>query len=80
MKILISCSTMTYLSGSPLYNYTLAMELAKEHDVSFCSVWVDNYLKKNLEKAGVKIREDINGDYDVALVSQQKFGRPNVRQ
>jgi len=80
MKILIICQTMTYLSGSPLYNYTLAIELKKQgHDVHFLSNWADNDLKKNLTDKGVVIM-GVNEvvDYwkspfifDVAFVSQR---------
>lgn len=77
-KILISCETMTYLSGSPLYNYTLAKELAKNYEVHFLSVWVDNYLRRDLEDCGVKCIFSTNETYDLALMSQRKFPKPNA--
>lgn len=77
-KILISCETMTYLSGSPLYNYTLAKELAKNNEVHFQSVWVDNYLRRDLEANGVKCVFSANDVYDLALLSQRKFPKPKA--
>ena len=61
MKILLQTSTMGYLSGAPLYYYTLARELAKEHSVTMASNWnlspvpdPEGYkLRKGLEEVGV---------------------------
>lgn len=69
---------MTYLSGSPLYNYTLAKELAKNHEVHFQSVWADNYLKSDLISCGVKCLETSEEVYDLALVSQRAFPKPKA--
>jgi len=69
-KILLACQSMGDLTGSPLYNYTLAKELAKDYNVSMFSLWSNNYLKKDLLKAGVKIVNNTDGDYDLILVSQ----------
>lgn len=77
-KILISCQTMTYLSGSPLYNYTLAKELAKKYEVHFLSVWVDNYLKRDLEACGVKCITLAKEAYSLALISQRNHPKPNA--
>jgi glycosyltransferase involved in cell wall biosynthesis len=79
-KILISCETMTYLSGSPLYNYTLAKELAKNNEVHFQSVWTDNFLKKDLEAVGVKCVFSTTEEYDLALMSQRRFNKPNAKK
>lgn len=72
MKIFITCTTMTYLSGSPLYNFTLAQELARQgHDVSVYSAWKDNELRQKLEEAGVHILMQVPTDeFDLALISQ----------
>ena len=78
MKILISCESMTTLSGSPLYNYTLAKELAKNNEVHFQSVWVDNSLRRDLEAAGVKCIYNATETYDLAFLSQRKYPKPNA--
>ena len=79
-KILISCETMEYLSGSPLYNYTLAKELAKENEVHFQSVWTDNFLKTDLEAIGVKCVFSTTEEYDLAFMSQRRFNKPNAKK
>lgn len=79
MKIVIVCQTMTYLSGSPLYNYTLALELKRQgHEVDIVSVWVDNYLRTNLEKEGIRCLYSTNEIYDLAIVSQKNFPIPKA--
>ena len=80
MKILVSCETMEYLSGSPLYNYTLAKELAKENEVHFQSMWRDNQLKRDLEAVGVKCLKNTDEVYDLAFVSQRAFGTPQANK
>ena len=72
MKILIVCQTMTYLSGSPLYNYTLAMELKNQgHDVSVYSMWEDNDLRNNLSAKKIMPYYNMPKDkYDLILISQ----------
>jgi glycosyltransferase involved in cell wall biosynthesis len=77
-KIIIVCSTMEYLSGSPLYNYTLALELAKENDVTILSKWQYNSLQMDLEDAGVTCVTETSEHYDLALVSQRDFPLPNA--
>lgn len=62
---------MKYLSGSPLYNFTLAKELSKKHEVSVMSKWSENYLKYDLQDLGIKTIEQPEGFYDLALVSQR---------
>jgi glycosyltransferase involved in cell wall biosynthesis len=80
MKIILVCSTMQYLSGSPLYHYTLAKELAKEHQVSVLSKWSPNYLMFDLEEEGVEILTEPKGHYDLALVSQRDFPLPSANK
>jgi len=73
LKIAITCSTMAVLSGSPIYNYTLAKELAIQgHDVDVYSGWGKYY--KDLDKYGVRRLDTINarGDYDLLLISQKQ--------
>jgi glycosyltransferase involved in cell wall biosynthesis len=79
MKILIVCQTMTYYSGSPLYNYTIALELKRlGHNVSVLSKWSDNKIKSDLKEAGINCLESTNEEYDLALVSQRDFPIPKA--
>lgn len=79
MKIIIVCQTMTYLSGSPLYNYTLALELKRQgHEIDFISNWADNELKRTLQKEGIRCLNFTDETYDLALVSQRDFPIPNA--
>lgn len=56
MKILVTCWTMAYLSGSPVYNYELAMELKRQgHDVSLMSDWINPMFSPD----GAKLRESL---------------------
>ena len=80
MKIILVCSTMQYLSGSPLYHYALAKELAKEHEVSVLSRWSPNHLKFDLEDSGVKTITEATEEYDLAIVSQQDFPLPKAKR
>ena len=76
MRILIICHTMTYLSGSPLYNYTLALELKKQgHDVSVLSMWADNKLRNNLGKSKIMTcyTKAPEGMYDLVIISQSAW-------
>lgn len=63
---------MSYLSGSPLYHYTLAMELKKQgHDVFVYSMWSENKMKNDLLKAGITTFYDKpSGSYDRIIISQ----------
>ena len=83
MNILVSCLAMSYLSGSPLYNYELCMELKRRgHRVTMVSEYVDNLhgadgykLKENLEKAGVltmaiKTLNGLEPNYDLMIASE----------
>jgi len=78
MKIILVCSTMEYLSGSPLYHYALAKELVKEHKVSFLSKWASNHLQYDLEDLGVEILTEPKGHYDLAIVSQRDMPLPSA--
>lgn len=71
MNILIVTSEMTSLSGSPLYHYTLALELIKQgHSVDIKTQTKDNEIRNNLLKEGVKLITEFNKNYDLALLSQ----------
>jgi glycosyltransferase involved in cell wall biosynthesis len=64
---------MGYLSGSCLYVYELARELAKTNDVTVLSDWTvigsdGEKLKKGLK--GVKCISYMRGEYDVVIASQ----------
>lgn len=73
MRILIVCQTMEYLSGSPLYNFTVAKELKNQgHDVSVYSRWSDNELRKELVSRKIMTRYSIPDEeqFDLVLISQ----------
>ena len=81
MRIIIVCSTMQYLSGSPLYNFTLAKELAKRgHQVSILSKWAVNSLLLELEDVGVKCIDKTEAEYDLAIVSQRNIPLPKAKK
>jgi len=75
MKILIICQTLDYYSGSPLYNYTLAMELrAQGHEVFVYSRWSENKIKENFLAAGIiTLYDRPEGHFDLVLISQPDF-------
>lgn len=75
MKILIVCHTMTSISGSPMYNYTLALELNRlGHSVSVFSMWADNKLKDDLiERKIMPYHSRPAGHFDLVLISQPDF-------
>ena len=61
MKLLITGYSMTYMSGQPLYCYTLAMELSKHHKVTLVSNYTggltdcaNDIMRHNLEMSGVE--------------------------
>lgn len=70
LKILISCSSMVDLSGSPVYNYTLAKELALQgHFVHFYSLWGKNF--NDLDSLNItRLYSTEFEEYDLALLSQ----------
>jgi glycosyltransferase involved in cell wall biosynthesis len=68
---------MTYLSGSPLYHYTLAKELrSRGHEIVFVSEWNHNHLRTSLNEMGVQTVSFAEGEYDITIVSQQQFTIP----
>ena len=83
LKILLTCQSMTFLSGSPIYNYTLAMELSKSHSVTLFSDFTDglhdeggDIMKQNLLNAGVRLIDckdyfDVSEEFDVAFFQQK---------
>jgi len=76
MKILIIVSEMITLTGSPMYNYTLAIELKRQgHDVDIFSIFSNNVTRRNLSEIGVNVLSKIDYDvnYDLTLVSQKKY-------
>lgn len=67
---------MTYYSGSPLYNYTLARELKRQgQDVSVYSMWAENKLKENLVKDKIMTRynKPVGEYYDLVIISQPDY-------
>lgn len=81
MKIVLICETMSFLSGSPVYFYTTALEMVKQgHEVWLLTNWEHKIyndknrfkLKEDLEKAGVKCISDLSGTYDLIFVSQPR--------
>jgi glycosyltransferase involved in cell wall biosynthesis len=78
MKIILVCTSMQNLSGSPLYHYTLAKELAKEYQVAVLSRWTNNHLLYDLEDLGVEILTEPKGHYDLAIVSQNDMPLPSA--
>jgi hypothetical protein len=75
MRILIIVSEMVSISGSPMYNYTLAMEMAKQkHEVDVLSIFSNNEIRRNLNEAGVRTISQIDKkiEYDMVLISQHK--------
>ena len=70
MKTLFIASEMMTLTGSPMYNYTLALELKRQgHEVDVFSLFSNNETRKNLVKAGVETITliDKNKKYDWQL-------------
>ena len=73
---------MAYLSGSPLYNYELAMELKRQgHDVTIITSWkkgpyIDNEnalnMFRNMLMSGIHIIEILGGKFDLAIISQME--------
>ena len=90
MKILLTNAEMGYLSGSPLYFYTLAKELAKEHQVTLSAQWIwqngrDDQgikLRQGLEAVGVKCvaHGEANDQYDLGLLSHNIYNIDNCRR
>lgn len=79
MRILITGNTMDNFSGQPMSTYESARVLSRNHDVTvICGLggWVDNELKRNLEKLGVKCQYDYDKEYDLIIASEWC---PNVK-
>jgi hypothetical protein len=73
MKILIIASEMMSLTGSPMYNYTLALEFKSQgHSVDLYSTFSNNETRNNLWQNGVIPLTiiDPNKHYDLTLISQ----------
>ena len=73
MKILIGCNNFSYLSGSPLYVYTLAYELRQlGHEVTIYSPMVGGVLEEKAGLAGIVTTTtlDPNAKYDVMHLNQ----------
>lgn len=67
---------MLTLTGSPMYNYTLAKELKRlGHDVYVFSVFGNNQLRSNLYSDHINLLTKLNKniEYDLVLISQAKF-------
>ena len=74
MKILLSCNDFSYLSGSPLYVYTLANELVKlGNDVTIYSGRIGGVLVEKTTQNGIKVIDRLNRDekYDVMHLNQK---------
>ncbi len=71
MKILISCNDFSYLSGSPMYVYTLAKELVKMgNDVTIYSR-LGGIMTEKAKEAGIKVTDKLlNEEYDVVHLNQ----------
>lgn len=73
MKILLGCNNFSYLSGSPLYVYTLAYELRQlGHEVTIYSPMVGGVLEEKAGEAGIVTTTvlDPSIKYDVLHLNQ----------
>jgi len=66
---------MTSISGSPMYNYTLALELQRlGHSVSMYSMWAPNKLRDDLVKRKIMTYYSTpTGHFDLVFISQPDF-------
>jgi hypothetical protein len=94
MKVLITGNSMTYMSGQPLYCYTLAIELSKKYNVTLVSNFYDGIIdiskeimRTDLTAAGVEcmdFKEFNGGSYNIAylseLVSEQVINKINCNK
>lgn len=74
LKILISCNNFSYLSGSPMYVYTLAKELKDlGNDVTIYSEYIGGVITDKARELGIKVvdRVDPNEKYDVMHLCQK---------
>lgn len=73
MKILISCNDFSYLSGSPMYSYTLARELVLlGNDVTIYSGNVGGVIADKALESGINVINKLNKNdkYDIMHLSQ----------
>ena len=73
MKILLGCNNFSYLSGSPLYVYTLAYELRQlGHEVTIYSPMVGGVLEEKADEAGIVTVTTLDpaSRYDVMHLNQ----------
>lgn len=74
LKILLSCNNFSYLSGSPLYIYTLAKEFkALGNDVTIYSEYIGGVITDKARELGIKVinKVDSNEKYDVMHLCQK---------
>lgn len=73
MRILIGCNNFSYLSGSPLYVYTLANELVLlGNQVTIYSPIIGGIITEKAEQAGIEVVDllDPTAEYDVMHLNQ----------
>lgn len=75
MKILLIAREMITITGSPMYNYTLAIELKRQgHEVDIYSLFSNNDTRKDLLKNGIGLLVNTpTKSYNLCLISQVKF-------
>lgn len=87
MKILISCNNFSYLSGSPMYAYTLARELVLlGNEVTIYSGAIGGVITKKAREAGINVVDILpEGSFDIIHLNQSwskhvldKYGCPAV--
>lgn len=74
MKLLLSCNNFSYLSGSPLYVYTLAMELVKlNNEVTIYSPVIGGVITDKAMELGINVinKLDPNEQFDVMHLCQK---------
>lgn len=74
LKILLSCNNFSYLSGSPLYVYTLAKELkALGNDVTIYSAYIGGVITEKARELGIKVinKLDFSEKFDVIHLNQK---------
>lgn len=74
MEIIIACNDFSYLSGSPLYVFTLAKELkALGNNITIYAPQIGGIITDKARELGIKVinRLDIFAKYDVMHLNQQ---------
>ena len=73
MKILLANNNFSYLSGSPLYSYTLARELVLlGHEVTIYSPIIGGEITQKAQQAEVEVTNQIpTGKFDVMHLNQK---------